>query len=48
MGAGHLGLGDDIFSSVCWTFFLEIPDAQCVIWVTGHLAIDTSSVKMPS
>ena len=28
MGAGQLGLGDDMFSSICGTFFLEIPDEQ--------------------
>ena len=28
VGAGHLGLGDDIFSSICGTFFQEIPDEQ--------------------
>ena len=29
VGTGHLGLGDDIFSSICGTFSQEIPDAQC-------------------
>ena len=28
VGAGHLGLGEDIFSSSCGTFFLEIPDKK--------------------
>ena len=28
MGAGHLGVEDDIFSIIRGTFFLEIPDEK--------------------
>ena len=28
VGAGHLGILADIFSSICGTFFLGIPDEQ--------------------
>ena len=36
VGAGQLGLGNNIFSAICGTFlFLEIPDAQCNL---GHMS----------
>ena len=35
MGAGYLGILDDIFSSICGTFFLGIPDKQFNL---GHLS----------
>ena len=45
MGAGHLGILDDIFSSICGTFFLGIPDEQFNL---GHMcfSVQTSSIKM--
>ena len=36
VGAGQLGLGNDIFSTICGTIlFLEIPDVQCNL---GHMS----------
>ena len=45
MGAGHLGLGDNISSSICGTFFLEIPDEQFNL---GHMyySVLMSNIKM--
>ena len=37
MGAGHLGIFTDTFSSICGTFFWEYQIGS-LIWVIGHLA----------
>ena len=45
MGAGHLRILDYIFSSICGTFFLGIPDEQFNL---GHMcfSVQMSSIKM--
>ena len=46
VGACHLGIFTDIFSSICGTFFWEY-QIDSLIWVTGHLANIHNIDNMP-